>query len=198
MAATTSTLILTPGTALPAFDLPDATGTRHQFDGKSGRPTIILFACNHCPYVIHLASAVGAMAREFAGDVDFFAISSNDAAQYPEDRPERMPAFAAEHGWSFPYLVDASQEVAMAYRAACTPDFFLGDRAGRLFYRGQFDDSRPARHGKPEVPVDGRDLRTALTAALEGRAAPEKQIPSLGCNIKWQPGKEPTWFHIHR
>ncbi|MFM7182480.1 MAG: thioredoxin family protein [Verrucomicrobiales bacterium] len=194
MAATPSTLLLPLGTPLPSFDLPDGTSVHHCFDRANGRPTVVIFACNHCPYVVHLAPAVGAMAREFAGRVDFFAINSNDVKQYPEDRAELMPDFAAENGWSFPYLADETQDVAVAYGAACTPDFFVGDREGRLFYRGQFDDSRPARSGRPEIQVDGRDLRAALMALLGGGAAPASQFPSLGCNIKWRLGREPTWF----
>jgi hypothetical protein len=146
--------------------------------------------------VVHLAPAVGAMAREFAGRIDFFAINSNDVEKYPEDEAQLMPGFAAANGWTFPYLADMSQDVAVAYGAACTPDFFVGDREGRLFYRGQFDDSRPARSGRPEIPVDGRDLRAALQAVLAGQPAPEQQLPSLGCNIKWRPGREPTWFPV--
>lgn len=194
MAATPSTQLLPPGAALPSFELPDGAGAIHRFDAMRGRPTVVVFVCNHCPYVVHLAQAIGAMAREFAEQVDFIAINSNDAEQYPEDRAERMPVFAAEQGWDFPYLFDATQEVAVAYGAACTPDFFLGDQNGHLFYRGQFDDSRPARHGRPEIPVDGRDLRAAILDVLAGRPSPEKQVPSLGCNIKWQPGREPQWF----
>ena len=196
MAATPSTQLLLPGAPLPRFNLPDGAGVSHPFNGSSGRPAVVVFVCNHCPYVVHLASAIGAMAREFAGQVDFFAINSNDVEKYPEDHPELMPGFAAEHGWDFPYLFDATQEVAVAYGAACTPDFFLGDKNGRLFYRGQFDDSRPARHGRPEIPVDGRDLRAAILDVLAGKPVPEKQFPSLGCNIKWKTGREPKWFPI--
>lgn len=198
MAATRSTLLLPLGTPLPAFELPDGTGIRHRYDGTSGRPTVVLFACNHCPYVVHLAPAFGELAREFAGRVEFFAINSNDAEQYSEDRADLMPAFAEANGWHLPYLADTSQDVAVAYGAACTPDFFLGDQAGRLYYRGQFDDSRPARKGRPEVPVDGRDLRAALSGVLEGLPAPQNQVPSLGCNIKWHPGREPKWFQTQQ
>ena len=194
MAATPSTLLLPLGTPLPAFELPDGNGVRHSYQRTSGRPTVVIFACNHCPYVVHLAPAVGAMAREFAGQVDFFAINSNDADQYPEDQAERMPAFASENNWDFPYLADVTQDVAVAYGAACTPDFFVGDHAGRLYYRGQFDDSRPARSGRAEVPVDGRDLRAVLQAVLARCPPPQRQLPSLGCNIKWLPGREPKWF----
>lgn len=194
MAETPSTRLLRPGTPLPPFSLPDATGRRHTFDGRNGRPVVVIFACNHCPYVIHLAPAIGSMAREFAGRADFFAINSNDVDRYPQDGPAHMPAFAAEHSWDFPYLIDESQEIAMAYGAACTPDFFVGDGQGRLFYCGQFDDSRPSRPSREASPVHGRDLRAALNGALSGTPPPETSLPSTGCNIKWRPGNEPKWF----
>lgn len=198
MAETPSTRLLRPGTPLPPFTLPDASGRMNSFDGRNGRPTVIIFACNHCPYVIHLAQAIGAMAKEFAGRADFFAINSNDVEKYPQDGREHMPAFTAAHGWDFPYLLDESQEIALAYGAACTPDFFVADAQGRLFYCGQFDDSRPPKPGRPSTHVDGRDLRAALEAALAGSLPPENQFPSTGCNIKWRPGREPIWFPVRK
>jgi hypothetical protein len=140
--------------------------------------------------VIHVRDALGRLAREFQSKgVKFVAINSNDASQYPEDAPARMPAFAREGGWDFPYLVDESQQVARAWHAACTPDFFVVDGLGRLAYAGQFDSSRPGNG----TPVDGGDLRATLETLLAGRPVPSPQKPSLGCNIKWKSGNEPTF-----
>ena len=153
------------------------------------RPTVVVFACNHCPYVVHIRDSLGQVARDFqTKGVSFLAINSNDSAQYPDDAPGCMPAFAKAGGWNFPYLVDESQQVAKAWHAACTPDLFVMDAQGRLAYAGQFDSSRP---GNGE-PVDGRDLRAALEALLTGQPIPSPQKPSLGCNIKWKPGHEPA------
>jgi len=189
MARTPSTQRLPIGSQAPAFSLPDALGKvwnlRELADGK---PLVVVFACNHCPYVIHVRSALGAMAGELQQrGVSFVAINSNDSLQYPDDAPEKMPAFAKEAGWNFPYLVDAKQDVAHQWHAACTPDFFLLDAAGKLAYAGQFDGSRP----KSETPVTGQDLRRAIEAVLSNQPIPSPQIPSLGCNIKWKPGNEP-------
>ena len=190
MARTPSTQRLPLGHPPPDFSLPDPSGRRHQLAVLSkGRPTVVVFACNHCPYVVHLRGSLGSLAREFQPKgVSFVAINSNDAVQYPDDAPSHMPAFAKAGGWEFPYLVDESQEVARAWHAACTPDFFVLDASGKLAYAGQFDSSRP---GNGE-PVDGRDLRAALEALLADRPVPSPQKPSLGCNIKWKPGNEPS------
>jgi len=191
MARTPSSQRLPLGQPAPDFMLPDASGKVFQFaDLSRGRPTVVVFACNHCPYVIHVRDAFGRLAREFqAQGVSFVAINSNDAAQYPDDAPNRMPLFAREGGWDFPYLVDESQQVARSWHAACTPDIFVLDASGKLAYAGQFDSSRP---GNGE-PVDGRDLRAALESLLSNRPVPSPQKPSLGCNIKWKPGHEPRF-----
>lgn len=190
MARTPSTQRLPLGHTPPDFSLPDPFGQIHHLrDLAKGRPTVVLFACNHCPYVVHIRDALGKLADDFTKKgVAFVAINSNDARQYPDDAPSRMSAFAKAGGWNFPYLVDESQDVARAWHAACTPDLFVLDAAGKLAYAGQFDSSRP---GNGE-PVDGRDLRAALEALRAGRPVPSPQKPSLGCNIKWKPGNEPS------
>lgn len=193
MSEVRSTFRLHPGDAAPDFSLPDADGIPHSLSevrGPSG--TLVVFACNHCPYVIHLAKPLAALATELRNQgIHTVAIASNDTAKYPQDGPEFMKPFAREHGWDFPYLVDASQDVALAYGAACTPDFFLFDGNGRLFYAGQFDDSRP----KNGQTADGRDLRDAVKRLSTGEPAPSNPFPSSGCNIKWKPGNEPVWWN---
>ena len=190
MARTPSTQRLPLGQTPPDFSLPDATGRMFGLaEIASRRPTVVVFACNHCPYVVHIREALGRVAREFQPKgVSFVAINSNDSVQYPEDAPEHMPAFAKAGGWDFPYLVDESQQVARAWHAACTPDLFVIDARGRLAYAGQFDSSRPGNGER----IDGRDLRAALAALLADRPVPSPQKPSLGCNIKWRPGNEPA------
>ena len=189
MARTPSTQRLPPGQPVPDFSLPDPSGKLYRLgDLARNQITVVIFACNHCPYVVHISDALGLLAKEYqAKGVSFVAINSNDAGQYPEDAPSKMPAFAHAGGWEFPYLVDATQQVAKAWHAACTPDLFVLNASGKLAYAGQFDSSRP---GNGE-PVDGRDLRTVLEALLSGRPVPTIQKPSLGCNIKWKPGNEP-------
>lgn len=192
MAEVPSTFQLAPGSLAPDFSLPDTSGTVHTpsslVSGRRG--LLVVFACNHCPFVVHLADALGRFAREIDGKgVAAVAIASNDTDRYPADAPDRMPAFAAAHGWHFPYLHDPTQEVAHAYAAACTPDFYLFDADLRLVYAGQFDDSRPGR-GEP----DGADLARAVEDLLSGRETPRPWYPSTGCNIKWKPGNEPEWF----
>jgi hypothetical protein len=150
-----------------------------------------MFICNHCPFVKHVREELVRLGRDYEQrSVGIVAISSNDVAAYPDDSPERMREEKERAGYPFPYLFDESQEVAAAYRAACTPDFFLFDADRRLVYRGQLDDSRPGN----DLPVTGSDLRAAMEAVLAGRPAPEPQKPSLGCNIKWKPGNEPEWW----
>ena len=186
-----STRILPLGSTAPEFELPDPGGATHTLDDIRGpHGLLVMFVCNHCPYVIHLADAIAALAAECAeAGVGVVAINSNDAANYPADAPDKMPAFAAEHGWTFPYLIDADQSIAKAYSAACTPDFYLFDGALGLAYCGQFDDSRPG-NGKP---VTGADLRAALAALVSGQPPLTRQIPSTGCSIKWKPGTEPGY-----
>ena len=157
--------------------------------GKKG--TLVMFACNHCPFVIHLAKEMADFAEEIgATGVNTVAISSNDVENYPQDSPEKMAEFAKQYGWDFPYLYDESQDVALAYGAACTPDFFLFDADLRLFYAGQFDDSRP-KNGKP---AKGTDLAAAVNALLDDAGSAPPAMPSTGCNIKWKPGNEPPYF----
>ena len=150
-----------------------------------------MFICNHCPYVQHIRAGLAQLARDYAPrGVAIVAINANDVTNYPEDSPARMRAEARAAGYTFPYLYDESQAVARAYRAACTPDFFLFDQARKLVYRGQFDDSRPG-NGRP---VTGQDLRAALDAVLAGNPVSRQQQPSMGCNIKWKPGNAPDYF----
>lgn len=192
MAEVSSSFVLPLGSAAPEFELPDPAGRLVTLDDARGpNGLLVMFVCNHCPFVIHLADALAAFAAECErAGVGVVAINANDIENYPADAPDKMAAFAASRGWSFPYLFDADQSVAKAYAAACTPDFYLFDGALRLFYCGQFDGSRP-RNGKP---VTGDDLRAALNAMLAGEPAPAPQLPSSGCNIKWKPGQEPEPF----
>jgi peroxiredoxin len=192
MAEVRSTFSLRPGDAAPDFQLPEPDGTVHDLHALRGNEgLLIVFACNHCPYVIHLAGALGGLAAEIEADgVTTIAISSNDIEKYPADAPEQMTDFAAAHGWDFPYLFDESQDVAKAYGAACTPDFFLFDQELRLYYAGQFDDTRP----KSGQPATGDDLRAAVKGMLAGEEPPARPFPSSGCNIKWKPGSEPPYF----
>jgi peroxiredoxin len=173
------------GTPAPDFRLPDVTTNKtvSLSDFADAPALLVMFICNHCPFVVHVRPALTALAKEYqAKGVAVVAISANDAVSHPEDGPEKMAAEAKSAGYPFPYLYDESQAVARAYQAACTPDFFLYDRSRKLAYRGQMDASRPG-NGKPN---DGADLRAALDAVLAGKAAPEKQVPSAGCNIKWK------------
>ncbi len=188
--AVTSTM-LPLGTRAPDFRLPDPSGKVWARDDFAGAPALlVMFLCNHCPYVRHIRDALASATREFQErGVAVVGINSNDIAAYPDDAPERMEEEARAVGYEFPYLVDETQEVASAYRAACTPDFFVFDGDRRLVYRGQFDDSRPANRRN----VTGADLRAAIDAVLTGRAITLEQQPSMGCNIKWKPGREPDW-----
>lgn len=178
-----------PGDAAPDFKLPDAKGKIHSRAEATGeRGLLVVFACNHCPFVVHLAAALGDAAAELAElGINTVAINSNDLERYPQDGPEDMLEFADRHGWDFPYLLDATQKVAKGFGAACTPDFFLLDEDGGLFYAGQFDDTRP-RAGQT---AHGGDLREAARRMAAGEHPPSKPQPSSGCNIKWKPGNEP-------
>jgi len=190
MALTPSTM-LPLGTPAPDFSLPDYDGnTVSLSDFADAAGLLVVFMCNHCPFVIHLQEALAQFARECKDrSVETVAINANDIAKYPDDAPIKMKERAEEIGFPFPYLYDSSQEVAKAYKAACTPDFFLFDRAKKLYYRGQFDDTRPNSGKQPT----GADLRRAVDALLAGEPAPTEQIPSAGCNIKWKPGNEPEY-----
>ena len=178
------------GSAAPDFTLPaaDGSGDVSLAQAADGKPLLVVFMCVHCPYVKHVEAALGELTREYAAKgVNSVGISSNDVAQYPDDGPEHMVEQAQRCGFEFPYLVDESQEVAQAYQAVCTPDFFLYDADLKLAYRGQFDDSRH----KNDIPLTGSDLRAALNAVLAGEPAAPNQVPSQGCGIKWKPGNEP-------
>ncbi len=178
------------GTAAPDFSLPDAAGKLHALQDFAGaRALVVAFICNHCPYVKHMVDGLVQFARDYSAQgVAVVAISSNDASRYPEDSPANMAQLAARKGFGFPYLYDASQSVAQAYEAVCTPDLYLFDQSRLLVYRGQFDGSRPGS----QLAVTGADLRAAADAVLAGRRI-EQQTPSVGCSIKWKAGQEPAW-----
>jgi peroxiredoxin len=191
-------MVLTPSTMLPLgtnapeFSLPNVDGRNVSLGDFKGAPAVlVIFMCNHCPYVKHVAEGLAELARDYQPKrVAVVGISSNYVGTHPADSPEQMVREVEERGYTFPYLYDETQEVAKAYRAACTPDFFLFDKDQKLVYRGQLDDSRPGN----EKPVTGADLRAALDAVLAGRAVSPNQKSSIGCNIKWKPGGEPDYF----
>ncbi|HET9143924.1 thioredoxin family protein [Actinophytocola sp.] len=191
MVAVESTM-LPLGTPAPPFALPDPTGKVWSLSDVAGeRGTLVAFVCNHCPYVRHIAPRLGEVAaRWHDAGIGVVGINSNDATSYPDDQPDRMATQAAEWKWTFPYVTDESQSVARAYRAACTPDFFLFDADRALVYRGRFDAARP----RSTTPVTGAELDGAVAAVLAGRPVTGDQVPSIGCNIKWKPGNAPEWF----
>lgn len=183
------------GTAAPEFQLPDVvsgqTVSLASFAGKKG--LLVMFISRHCPYVQHVKQELARLGSDYRGkDLGIVAIASNYVPQYPDDSPESLREFAAELKLAFPICYDESQEIAKAYQAACTPDFFLFDESRRLVYRGQLDSSRP----KTDIPVTGADLRTAIDALLGGQEIAAMQRPSLGCNIKWRPGNEPAYYRV--
>lgn len=180
------------GTKAPHFALPDTEGNTVSLDQFTTAPALlVMFICNHCPYVKHVRAQLAELGRDYqAKGVAVVAINSNDVEKYPDDSPAQMKIEVADAGYTFAYLFDEMQQTARDYQAACTPDFFLFDGEQRLYYRGQLDDSRPS-NGKP---VTGADLRAALDAVLAGQPAPAQQVPSAGCNIKWRPGNEPPYF----
>jgi len=189
MARTPSTM-LDLGTIAPDFRLPDPSGRVVALDDFRDDPALVVaFLCNHCPFVKHIREGLARFGRDYQGKIGMVAINSNDVEHYPADAPPKMAEEAKEAGYVFPYLFDASQSVAKAYRAACTPDFFLFDRTRRLVYRGQFDASRP----DSGIHVTGEDLRAAVDAVLAGQEPNAQQRPSLGCNIKWKEGNEPAY-----
>ncbi len=186
MSRTQSTM-LALGTRAPAFDLPDVMSgkntTLRTFEDKRG--LLVMFICRHCPYVKHVQAELARLGKDYADQsLGIVAISSNDAGAYPDDAPDRLREMALELGFNFPFCHDESQDVARAYDAACTPDFYLFDENRQLAYRGQLDDSRP----RNDIPVSGRDLRNAIDSLLHGVPVSSRQIPSLGCNIKWRQG----------
>jgi peroxiredoxin len=191
MARTPSTM-LPLGTNAPDFSLMNVDGKMVSLSDFAGsRALLVMFICNHCPFVKHVADQLAALGRDYtARGVGVVAISSNDVSKHPADSPEQMVAEAEERGYVFPYLYDDTQEVAKAYRAACTPDFFLFDADKKLVYRGQLDSSRP----DSGIPVTGADLRAALDAVLAGKPVASEQRASLGCNIKWIAGNEPDYY----
>jgi len=191
MALTPSTM-LPLGTTAPDFKLPDTSGKIvSPADFKDAPALLVIFMCNHCPYVVHIRAGLAQLARDYAPKrVAIVGINSNDAANYPADSPAKMKDEVKSAGYIFPYLYDETQAVAKAYRAACTPDIYLFDRGRRLVYRGQFDASRPGNG----IPVTGRDLRNALDAVLAGKTVSTDQKASIGCNIKWKSGNEPDYF----
>jgi peroxiredoxin len=190
MVAVNSTM-LPLGTQAPDFRLPDPSGIIVSLaDFERAPALLVVFMCNHCPYVKHIRAGLAKLARDYRPrDVVAVGINSNDVATYPADSPAKMAEEAASAGYVFPYLYDETQAVAKAYRAACTPDFYLFDQDQRLVYRGQFDDSRPGNG----IPVTGKDLRAALDAVLAGKRVAPNQKASIGCNIKWKPGNEPDY-----
>lgn len=190
MAQTPSTM-LELGTPAPDFSLPEpATERTVSLSDFAGKPLLVAFLCNHCPFVLHIKDVFAAFAQEYQErGLAVVAINANDVANYPADAPDKMAQMARESGFMFPYLYDESQQVAQAYRAACTPDFFLFDADHRLVYRGRFDGATPGN----DEPVTGMDLRAAADALLEGTPMPQDQRPSIGCNIKWKAGNEPDW-----
>jgi peroxiredoxin len=192
MVRTPSTM-LPLGTAAPDFSLPNLDGRLMSLADVAGeKGTVVMFICNHCPFVKHVADQLATLGRDYLPrGVGVVAISSNDVSTHPADSPEQMVHEAEERGYLFPYLYDETQEVAKAYHAACTPDFYLFDADRALVYRGQLDSSRPGS----DVSVTGRDLRAAIEALLAGQPPVAEQIPSLGCNIKWKPGNEPPYFN---
>ena len=188
--AKTQSRMLALGTPAPDFSLPDPAGKLHGLGDFAGaRALVVAFICNHCPYVKHMIDGLVQFARDYSAQgLSVVAINPNDASRYPDDSPANMAQLAAQKGFGFPYLYDASQAVAKAYEAVCTPDLYLFDQSRRLAYRGQFDGSRPASR----QPVTGADLRAAADAVLAARQI-KQQIPSVGCSIKWKAGQDPGW-----
>lgn len=183
--ALTESNMLPLGTKAPDFELPDTVSGKYisLSDDRGENGTVVMFICNHCPYVIHVNPELVRIANDYREKgISFIAISSNDVENYPQDGPEKMKENAAAEGYPFPYLYDETQEVAKAYDAACTPDIYVFDKELNLYYRGRLDGSRP----KNDIPLTGKDLRAALDSLLNGEPIPERQIPSAGCNIKWK------------
>lgn len=198
----TNSTMLALGTAAPDFSLPDTEDKPVSLTEFRGSPLLVMFICNHCPFVHHVAPELARLAADYgsaSGGIGMVAIQSNDVKTYPDDAPDKMAAEKAKRGYTFPYLFDEDQSVAKAYTAACTPDFFLFDTSHKLAYRGQLDGTRPYRissgnYDARNGAAHGEDLRAAIDAVLAGREVPSEQWPSIGCNIKWIPGNEPGYF----
>ncbi|MCP4788384.1 MAG: thioredoxin family protein [Fuerstiella sp.] len=187
----TASTMLPLGTPAPSFSLPNVDGTTVSNTDSVGKPLLVIFMCNHCPFVVHLRGALAAFGDEYqAKGLAIIGISSNDVRNYPQDGPEEMKKEAQDAGYRFAYLYDSDQSVAKAYKAACTPDFFLFDADHSLVYRGQFDSSRPGN----DIAVTGQDLKAACDAVLSGQNVAGVQQPGIGCNIKWKAGAEPEYF----
>lgn len=187
----TASTMLPLGSKAPPFSLPNVDGQSVALESFSGKPVLVVFMCNHCPFVIHIRDQFVKFAKEYQGKgLAVVAVSSNDVLTHPDDSFERMKEDAKKYGYTFAYLFDESQGVAKAYQAACTPDFFLFDKQHKLVYRGQFDDSRP----QSGIPVTGADMRAACDAVLAGKEVSSTQKPSIGCNIKWKDGNAPKYF----
>jgi peroxiredoxin len=189
----TASTMLPLGTPAPDFSLRNVDGQMVSLSDFQGRPALlVIFMCNHCPFVKHIAEQLAQLGREYQGaGAGMVAISSNEIANHPEDSPEQMIHEVEQRGYSFPYLYDEDQDIAIAYQAACTPDFYVFDGDQKLAYRGQLDSSRP----DSGIPVTGQDLRAALDAVLAGEPVAEHQVASIGCNIKWKEGAEPQYFN---
>ena len=189
----TASSMLPLGSQAPDFSLPNVDGrTVSLGDFRDAPALLVVFMCNHCPFVKHIAAELARLGKDYqARNAAMVGINANDVKSYPADSPEQMRREVELRGYTFPYLYDETQETAKAYRAACTPDFFLFDKDRKLVYRGQLDASRP----ESGIPVTGKDLRAALDLVLAGKPVPEDQRPSIGCNIKWQPGNEPDYFN---
>ena len=199
MALTESTMMKL-GTPAPDFSLPNIDGTTVSKQDFAGKPMLVMFICNHCPYVKHIATELARIGNNYCAEgIGLVGIQSNDVEAYPDDSPELMKVESETHGYPFPYLYDATQQVALAYTAACTPDFFLFDAAHELKYRGRLDETRPTRissgvYDSTGNEANGKELRAAIDAVLAGEDPDSKQLPSLGCNVKWKPGNEPSYF----
>ena len=189
----TASTMLSLGTTAPEFQLPDVvSGKTISLDNfADSQALLVMFICQHCPFVKHIKSELAKIGQDYSQQpLGIVAISANDVANYPDDSPEKLKQMAEEFSFNFPVCYDESQEVSKAYTAACTPDFFLFNRDNKLVYRGQLDDSRPST----DIPVTGKDLRSAIDAVLQERKIDFEQKPSIGCNIKWKPGNEPEYF----
>ena len=198
--ALTESAMMKLGTPAPDFSLPNIDGTTVSKQDFAGKPMLVMFICNHCPYVKHIATELARIGNDYRAEgIGLVGIQSNDVEAYPDDSPELMKVESETHGYPFPYLYDATQQVALAYTAACTPDFFLFDAAHELKYRGRLDETRPTRissgvYDSTGNEANGKELRAAIDAVLAGEDPDSKQLPSLGCNVKWKPGNEPSYF----